>query len=88
LIGLVLSRRDALLLPLAILSATAVLLLLCSVNSVLVVLLLGRENSVEAWSQALLPISIGLLLSIVQIGVIDVIRYALTGTLGSIPTLQ
>jgi hypothetical protein len=85
LVGLVLSRQRFLLYPLAISSAAAVLTLLSSVNTVLAVILLGRENSVETRCQALLPISIGLLLSFVQIGLIDLLRYALTGTLEGIP---
>lgn len=88
LIGLVLSRQRFLLYPLAVLSAFAVLTLLSTINSVLAVVVLGRENGTETWREAVLPISIGLLLSFLQIGLIDVIRYALTGTLDGIPSLQ
>ncbi len=88
LVGLVLSRQALLLYPLALLSATAVLTLLSSVNSVIAVIVLRRENSAETWRQALLPISIGLLLALIQIGLIDLMRYALTGTLEGIPSLQ
>ncbi len=87
LVGLVLSRQDVLLYPLALLSAMAVLTLLSSVNTVLALILLGRENSVETGRQALLPVSLGLLLGLVQIALIDLIRYALTGTLDSLPSL-
>lgn len=88
LVGLVLSRQGFLLYPLALLSAVAILTLLTSVNSVLAVILLGRENSFETWRQALFAVATGLLLSLVQVGVIDLIRYALTGTLEGIPSLQ
>jgi uncharacterized membrane protein len=88
LVGLVLSRQHFLLYPLALSSAAAVLTLLSSVNSVLAVILLGRENSVETGRQALFPLAFGLLLSLIQIAIIDLIRYALTGTLEGIPTLQ
>jgi len=88
LVGVVLSRQGFLLYPLALSSAIAVLTLLSSVNTVLIIILLGRENSAETWRQALLPVSIGLLLSLVQIGLIDLLRYALTGTLEGIPTIQ
>lgn len=88
LIGLVLSQQGILLYPLAVLSAVAVLTLLSSVNSVIALIILRRDNTVETWRQAVLPVSIGLLLSLIQIGLIDLIRYALTGTLRGIPSLQ
>lgn len=88
LVGVVLSGQGFLLYPLALLSALAVLTLLTSVNSVLAVILLGQENTIEGWHETLKPISVGLLLSLIQVGVIDLIRYAVTGTLGPIPTLH
>lgn len=88
LVGVVLSRRPFLLYPLAILSAAAVLTLLSSVNTVIALIISGRENSAEAWPQALVPIAMGLFLSLLQVGLIDLIRYALTGTLDGMPELQ
>jgi len=88
LVLLVLSRSDFLLFPLAILSAVGVLALLTSVNSVIVLVVLRRENSANNWRQAFVPVLLGLVLSFIQIGIIDVIRYGLTGTLHGIPTLQ
>ena len=88
LVAVVLSRQGLLLYPLALLSALAVVTLLASVNTVLAVILLRRENRAKTWRQALLPLTLGLLLTFLQIGVIDLIRYAATGTLGPIPTLQ
>ena len=88
LVGVVLSRQRFLLYPLALLSAAAVLTLLTSVNTVIAVILLGRENSVESAREALLPIAVGLLLCLVQIALIDLLRYRLTGTLQGIPSLH
>lgn len=85
---LVQSGWDALLYPLALLSAAGVLTLLTSVNSVIAVIVLHRENSVENWRQFVMPVAIGVVLSFIQIGAIDLIRYALTGTLEGIPTIQ
>jgi uncharacterized membrane protein len=87
-VGLVLSRRDFLLYPLALLSAGGVLTLLTSVNTVIAMILTRRENSVDSWWQAKAPISLGLLLSLIQIVLIDLLRYLLTGTLDGIPPLQ
>jgi uncharacterized membrane protein len=88
LVGVVLSGERLLLYPLALLSAAAVVTLLASVNTVLAVVLLGRENEARTWREAVFPIATGVLLSLVQIGVIDLIRYLATGTLGPIPLLQ
>ena len=88
LIGLVLSRRDFMLYPLAVLSAGGVLTLLTSVNTVIAVILIRYENSVGNWRQAILPVSIGLTLSLIQVGLIGIVRYRLTGTLEGIPPLQ
>jgi uncharacterized membrane protein len=88
LIGLVLARRGFLLYPLALLSAGGVLTLLTSVNTVIALILWRRENSVGNWREGIIPISIGLVLSLIQIGLIDVLRYWVTGTLEGIPPLQ
>lgn len=87
-VGLVLTRWPCLLYPLALVSALAVLTLLTSVNSMLVVMIVRRENVVDTWSQAIVPLLVGFTVSLVQIGVIDVVRYALTGTLSGIPPPQ
>ncbi len=88
LVLLVLSRWVLLLYPVALLSAAAVLTLLTGVNTVIAVIVLRRENSAQTWRQALLPVSIGLTLSLIQIAAIDLLRYALTGTLDGIPTFR
>lgn len=88
LVLVILSGWDVLLYPIALLSAAGVLALLTSVNSVIATVVLRRENSVETWRQSVVPIALGLALSLIQIGVIDLIRYALTGTLEGIPSLQ
>jgi uncharacterized membrane protein len=88
LIGVVLSGWVLLLYPLVVLSAGAVLTLLTSVNSVIALILMRRDNRIVNWRQALVPLSVGLILSLIQIGLIDIIRFALTGTLEGIPALQ
>jgi len=85
LVGLVLTRWPFLLYPLALLSALAVLALLTSVNSLLFVMIVQRENVVTTWREAIIPLLAGLTVTLIQIGAIDVLRYALTGTLGGFP---
>lgn len=88
LVGLVLAGWPWLLYPLALLSGLGVLALLTSVNSMLVVMLVRRDNVVETWRQAIIPLLAGFTASLIQIGVIDTVRYALTGTLSGIPPLR
>ncbi|MEA3377896.1 MAG: DUF2085 domain-containing protein [Chloroflexota bacterium] len=88
LVLLVLSGWDPLLYPVALLSAAGVLALLTAVNTVIAVVLLRRENSVDRWRQAVPLLTVGLALSLIQVGAIDLLRYALTGTLHGISTFR
>jgi len=88
LVGLTLTEWSFLLYPLALLSALGVLTLLTSVTSMLVVMLVRRENVVETWREAAIPLLAGLTVAFIQIGVIDWVRYVLTGTLSGIPPLR
>ena len=88
LVGLVLTQWPSLLYPLALLSALGVLVLLTTVNSMLVLIIVRRENVVDTWRAGLVPLLAGFTVSLVQVGVIGVVRYALTGTLSGIPPLQ
>lgn len=78
--ALVLSDNTLILYPLALVSAAGVILVLTSVYTVLVLLVTGRENRAVAWSELWLPGAVGLGLALVQVGAIDLVRYALTGT--------
>jgi len=75
-----------LLYPFALLNLVGGLLMLTIVNSMIVMILLRRENCAERWRQALLPLSLGLLLSIAEVGSIATLRYVLAPALVS-PTL-
>ena len=88
LVGLVLTEWDFLLYPLALLSVAGVLAILTCVNGMLVLMIVRRENMVNTWRASIIPLLAGFTLSLIQIGVIDIVRYALTGTLEGIPPLQ
>jgi len=88
LVGLTLTGWSFLLYPLALLSALGVLTLLTSVTSMLLVMLVRRDNMVETWREAIIPLLAGLTVALIQVGVIDGVRYALTGTLTGIPPLR
>jgi uncharacterized membrane protein len=87
-VGLVLTRWSPLLYLLALLSALGVLILLTTVNSMLVLIIARRENVVDTWREAIVPLLAGFAVSLIQIGAIDFLRYALTGTLSGLPPLQ
>lgn len=84
LVGLILTQWALLLYPLALLSAMGVLALLTSVNSILVVMIVRRENVVETWREAIVPLLAGFTLSLIQVSVMDIVRYTLVGTMESI----
>jgi uncharacterized membrane protein len=77
---LVLSDNTLLLYPLALVSAAGVVVVLTSVYMVMALLVLGRENKALSWSEIRFPALVGLALAVVQIGAIDFVRFALTGT--------
>jgi uncharacterized membrane protein len=87
-VALVLTGWPILLYPVALLSASGVLTLLTFVNTMIVVMIGRRENQYDSWRRAVLPVLLGFTVSLIQIGVIDILRYALTGTLQGIPPLQ
>jgi len=87
-VGLVLTQWDILLYPLALLGALGVLTLLTSVNGMLVLIVIRRENVANTWRDSLIPLLAGFTLSLIQIGGIAWVRYALTGTLSGVPPFQ
>jgi uncharacterized membrane protein len=74
----ILSEPPALLYPLAILGALGVLSLLTALNTTLLLMLLNQEAKATTWCQAALPLVVGLAISFVEIGTIDIARYFVT----------
>jgi uncharacterized membrane protein len=66
--------------PLAFVGALGVLTLLVSVNTMLVLIAIQRENTVDNWRAALIPLLAGFVVSLVQIAAIGAVRYGVTGT--------
>ncbi len=86
-IGLTVIQSPLLLYPLALLSALGVLTLLTCINSMLVVMIVRRENVVDNWREAIIPLLVGFTISLIMVGAINAVRYALIGTLAGIPSL-
>lgn len=72
---------------LAVVSAAGVLTMLTLVNMVMLLVLFRRENLAEGWRDLILPALGGLAASLLLVGSIGILRYALTGTLTSLPGL-
>ena len=64
--------------PLAFLGALGVLTLLTSVNTMLVLIAVQRENTVDNWRAALIPLLAGFVVSLIQIAAISAVRYGFT----------
>lgn len=86
-VALVLTGWPALLYPLALASALGVLAPLALTMTVLVVITAGQENRYDRWRDALTPLLVGLSLAFLLIGLVDFLRYTLTGTMTGIPGL-
>jgi uncharacterized membrane protein len=71
--------------PLAWLSTLGVLALLTCVNTMLVLIFVRRENVVDNWRGAIIPLLAGFAVSLVQIGAITVVRYTFTGSFIGLP---
>lgn len=73
---------DVLLYPLAILSSLGVVLMLTIINSMIATVVLGREGYAQRGSQALVSLTIGLALAILQLTAMVLLRAYLTTRLG------
>ena len=77
---LVLTENPAILYPLALVSAASVVLILTIVYGLAWVMLLRRENRIHSWTHLIWPFVMGFGIAILQIAVLDLVRYWLTGT--------
>lgn len=66
--------------PLAIATSASVIILIALINTVFVISLSGREASAVTWVDALNPFAIGVVLALIELGLMSVMRYAVLGT--------
>lgn len=78
----VLSENPLLLYPLALLSSLGVLLLLTLAYTLITIPLLRRTQKASSWCDLIVPLAAGFMLGLLQIGLIALLRYTLTGTWG------
>ena len=82
---LVLTDNPLVLYPLAVITTIGVLVLLTMVYSILWIMLLQKENQYTRLREAWVPLLAGFTIGILQIGLIDMFRFWLTGTWGGFP---
>ncbi len=71
-----------LLYPVALLSSLGVLLLLTLLNSMIAAIVMRREGLAQTWRQALVPLSAGLAMALVEIAALDLLRSWLVARFG------
>ena len=75
-IALVLWQPSFLYGPIALISTLGVLVLLMIVNGLLFALAIKRAGNMTRWRELLLPALVGLALTLIEIGVIDWLRFS------------
>ena len=83
-IGLVLSGNPWAVYPLAVLSVGGVMLMLTLLDTIILLIVIRRENRVESWRGAFLPLFTGATVALLQIAVIDAARYAIFQSWGGL----
>ena len=87
LVALVLSDWAPMLYPLALLSAVGVLTMLTLINSVLVMMVARWENRYHSLREAAVPLLLGFIVTLVQIALLNLVRYAVIGDLAGMTDL-
>jgi uncharacterized membrane protein len=78
--GVILTENPLVLYPLALISAAGVLVLLTMIYAMLLLIVTRAENRFTRVAEIALPLAAGFSLGILQVGVLDLIRFWLTGT--------
>jgi uncharacterized membrane protein len=79
-VALVLTGNLYVLVPLALLSVVGVLALLVALNTTVLLLVIRRENRVTNWVGALTPLLAGFTLTMIEIGMVDLVRFSIFHT--------
>ena len=82
LVWIIQAEVSFLLYPLAILSSLGVVMMLTLINSMIAAVVLGREGYASTWRQALIPMTVGAALAILQMTAMVLLRAYLTIKLG------
>ncbi len=66
--------------PLAIITSASTIILIALINLVFVISILGKTAAATTWRDALNPFAAGVILSIIELGAMSLMRYAVLGT--------
>jgi uncharacterized membrane protein len=83
--ALVWTESSIILYPAALLSAGMVLSLLSMIYSLFAIMLIKKENQYRSLKEVWLPLVAGFTVAMLQISLIDILRFAITGTWGAFP---
>ncbi len=86
-VGLASTGLRIILYPVALISSAGIVVVLTIVITVMVLVLSRRENTAKSWPDLIPALLVGLASSLALIGIVDVMRYALTGVLSGLPGL-
>jgi hypothetical protein len=84
---LILSNQPVILYVLAVASVAGILMIFTVINTMLLLIVFKKEGNYTHWRETILPFAIGLLLTIIELGLISGIRYATLGTISGLPGL-
>ncbi len=84
---LILSNQPAVLYVLALASTAGLLLVLTAINAILLLTLLRRDGRAVRWRDTAVPLTLCLIITIMQLGVITFIRLQAFGTIAGFPGL-
>jgi len=84
-VALVLTDNAVILYPLALLSVAGVVAILVALNTTILLIVIKRENQVRSLLGAALPLLAGFTLAVIEIGVVDAVRFAVFQTWGGLP---
>ena len=80
-IALLQSEPSWILYPMALISVGGVLWMLTLVNTMILLIAFRQENQVETWQEAFVPLLSGLTATLLELALMGILRYALTGTM-------
>ena len=79
-VALILTGNVNILVPLALLSVLGVVAMLMALNTTVLLLTIRRENRVTNWAGALTPLLAGFTMTMIEIGMIDLVRFSIFHT--------
>ena len=84
---LLLSNQAIINYVMALASAIGLMLIVASLNVVFLLILFRRDGRALNWKQTILPLTIGLILAIIELSIISTLRFNWTGTMTGLPGL-